>query len=217
MRENIYNQENYYLSLTGYFTKFKDKISTTRFNKDQNVPSIGICSADRCFQAINHGKVDYKGIELAAGISPAENLNFDISYTYTDNKVKESDTQNAVGKPESGSLKHNLMGKVTYKILKATPYLKAEWQGDRYRAPSDYDSLGKYYKNVFLLSLGLGYEINKDWHLNMGVYNLLNKNFTNDFIKTTSSQNGSTTETWNNAYNRVEEGRRYWLSLSANF
>ncbi|WP_034554946.1 TonB-dependent receptor domain-containing protein [Helicobacter apodemus] len=214
----IYNQENYYLSLTGYFTKFKDKISSTRFEQNQNVPSIGVCSAQRCFQAINHGKVDYKGIELAAGITPAPNLSFDLAYTYTDNKVKESDTQNAIGKPESGSLKHNLMGKATYKILKTTPYLKAEYQGNRFRDPSEYSSVNRYYKNVFLLSLGLGYEINKDWHLNMGVYNLLNKNFTQDFIKTTSTdRNGQVTETWYNAYNRVEEGRRYWLSLSANF
>ncbi len=39
------------------------------------IPGIGTCNADRCFRAINHGKVEYKGVELGAGISPLDNLN----------------------------------------------------------------------------------------------------------------------------------------------
>ncbi|MDA3969248.1 TonB-dependent ferric enterobactin receptor CfrA [Helicobacter ibis] len=209
-----YNTDLFYIGATGYITDFKDKISSVSIQKDAIVPNTNrICTPfggrTTCSQAINHGEVEYRGIELQAGISPFENLNFDFGYSYTDSNIKESLAKETIGTQVAYTLKHNINAKASYKILNFTPYIKAEWQGDRYRDPSEYESLGKTYKNIFLLSFGASYEINPNWTLNGGIYNLLNKDFTNEFIYDGSG--------YYNAYNRVEEGRRFWLSLTGTF
>lgn len=202
----IYNQNSYYLSATGFLTDFKDKISNVSISQNANIPGIGVCSYTRCSQVINHGEVRYMGVELAAGITPVENLSFDVSYTYLDTEIKDSNTTASIGKPEIGSLKHNVTGKIGYKIQKLSTYLKGQWQGDRYAG----DSAFEYYKNVFLLGIGGSYAFNENWSLNASVSNLLNKNFTDSFIE--SGQN-----TYVSMYNRIEEGRRLWVSLIGNF
>ena len=68
----IYNKNSYYLSATGFLTDFKDKISSISIAKDANIPSVGTCTYERCFQAVNHGEVRYMGAELAAGITSVE-------------------------------------------------------------------------------------------------------------------------------------------------
>lgn len=201
----IYNKNSYYLSATGFLTDFKDKISSISITKGANIPSVGTCTYDRCFQAVNHGEVRYMGAELAAGITPVESLSLDVSYTYLDTEIKNSNTISSIGKPEVGSLKHNVVGKVSYKIQKFSTYLKGQWQGDRYAGNDAF----KYYKNVFLLGLGGSYVFNENWRLNASVSNLLNKNFTDSFVK---NQN-----TYISMYNRIEEGRRLWVSLTGNF
>ncbi|HAA1513472.1 TPA_asm: ferric enterobactin uptake receptor, partial [Campylobacter coli] len=60
----IYNNDLFYVSATGFLTNFKDKISSQSYNNSEPIPGIGTCDADRCSRAINHGKVEYKGVEL---------------------------------------------------------------------------------------------------------------------------------------------------------
>jgi len=56
-------------------------------------------------------------------------------------------------------------------------------------------------------------EINKNWNLNAGIYNLFDKDFTDSYE--TYSNKG--TLAYVNTYNRIEEGRRLYLSLNGRF
>ncbi|HAA2232120.1 TPA_asm: ferric enterobactin uptake receptor [Campylobacter jejuni] len=169
----IYNNDLFYVSATGFLTNFKDKISTQRYDKNNMIPGIGTCNADRCFRAINHGKVEYKGVELGAGISPLDNLNVNFAYTYLDSEVKEAQDKSVIGKPEQDSLKHNIMLKTEYSFYnKITPWIKGEWQIDRYMGDTN---------------------INRESYQNSG------------------------TTTWVNTYNRIEEGRRIYISINGSF
>ncbi|MBQ3167258.1 MAG: TonB-dependent receptor, partial [Campylobacter sp.] len=71
----------------------------------------------------------------------------------------------------------------------------------------------EYYKDIFLASLGVAVEINKNWNLNAGIYNLFDKDFTDSYE---TYSNGGTL-TYVNTYNRIEEGRRLYLSLNGRF
>ncbi|EKN7438793.1 TonB-dependent siderophore receptor [Campylobacter jejuni] len=208
----IYNNDLFYVSATGFLTNFKDKISTQRYNKDDMIPGIGTCDANRCFKAINHGKVEYKGIELGAGISPLDNLNVNFAYTYLDSEVKEAQDKSVIGKPEQDSLKHNIMLKTEYSFYnKITPWIKGEWQIDRYMGDTNINR--EYYKDIFLASMGVRYDINKQWSINAAIYNLFNKSFTDGW----ESYQNSGAPTWVNTYNRIEEGRRIYISINGNF
>lgn len=198
--------------VTGFITTFKDKISSRNYKNNDEIPSIGSCSADRgCYQAINLGEVEYKGLETSLGLKPIKDLNLDFAWTYLDTKTKESDVASEVGKPVLGSLKHNLSAKASYKYRKFTPWIKGEFQKDRYMGNTNINR--EYYKDIFLASLGLRYDVNKNWNLNFAVYNLFDKDFTDSFE---SYKNGATTS-WVNTYNRIEEGRRYYLQITGNF
>ena len=68
----------------------------------------------------------------------------------------------------------------------------------------------EYYKNVFLMTAGGTYAFNDSWKLNVAIHNLLDKKFTDSFA-------GNPTDGYVSQYNRIEEGRRFWVSLTGNF
>ncbi|EAI4448423.1 TonB-dependent ferric enterobactin receptor CfrA [Campylobacter lari] len=208
----VYNNDLFYISATGFLTNFKDKISSQKFDKDSMISGIGKCEAESCYQAINHGKVEYKGIELGAGITPIDHLNLDLAYTYLDSEVKDAQDKTVIGKPEIDSLKHNIMLKASYNIFnKFSPWIKGEWQIDRYMGDTNINR--EYYQDVFLASMGVRYDINKNWNINAAIYNLFDKSFTNDW----ESYKNKGEDTWVNTYNRIEEGRRIYISINGSF
>ena len=75
----------------------------------------------------------------------------------------------------------------------------------------------EYYKDVFLASLGVRYDINKNWNINVSVENLFDKDFTDSFESYQATSRGVTTTTWVNTYKRIEEGRRYYLQVNGSF
>lgn len=208
-----YDNSMFNAGVTGFFTTFKDKIASRSYKQNEQIPNIGVCNSARgCSQAINLGKVEYRGVEANAGLKPMKDFNLNFAYTYLDTEVKESSVKSEVGKPVSGSLKHSLSAKASYKIYnKFMPWIKGEWQKDRYMGNANINR--EYYKDVFLASLGMRYEINKNWNLDFSVYNLFDKDFTNDF----ESYINRGAMAWVNTYNRIEEGRRYYLQITGNF
>ncbi|AJC92037.1 ferric enterobactin uptake receptor [Campylobacter subantarcticus LMG 24377] len=208
----IYNNELFYISATGFLTNFKDKISSSSFKQGENISNIGSCNADKCMKATNHGEVEYKGIELGVGITPIEHLNLDLAYTYLDSEVKEASQSSLIGKPEDGDLKHNIVLKASYNIFnKFTPWIKGEWQIDRYMGDDNINR--EYYKDVFLTSVGMRYDINKKWSINASIYNLFDKKFDDSW----ESYKNKDKDVWVNTYNRIEEGRRFYISVNGNF
>ncbi|MBO7155639.1 MAG: TonB-dependent receptor [Campylobacter sp.] len=202
-----YSDDIFDMAVTGFITDFKDKISSISYSQGDTISNIGVtCNStrNRCSQAINHGEVQYMGVEVSAGVRPISDMNLNLAYTYLDTEIKESDTKDSVGKPVDDSLKHNIVVKADYSINSTfTPWVKGEWQIDRYMGDTNINR--EYYKDIFLASLGVAVEINKNWNLNAGIYNLFDKDFTDGYVDGV------------NTYNRVDEGRRYYLSLNGRF
>lgn len=71
----------------------------------------------------------------------------------------------------------------------------------------------EYYKDIFFASMGVRYDINKQWSINAAIYNLFNKSFTDGW----ESYQNSGAPTWVNTYNRIEEGRRMYISINGSF
>ena len=201
--------------LTGFYTVFKDKLASRRYTNGQQMAGVVCNSSAGCSQAINLGKVEYKGLEASLGLKPIENLDFKLSYTYLDTKVKESTLASEIGKPVTDSLKHSLSAKASYKYQNFTPWIKGEFQKDRYMGNTNINK--EYYKDVFLASLGVRYDINKNWNINVSVENLFDKDFTDSFESYQATSRGVTTTTWVNTYRRIEEGRRYYLQVNGSF
>jgi len=210
-----YDNDFFYASATGFLTNFDDKISTQNIAMNSPVVGVGTCLAASCSQAINHGKVEYKGLEFGTGLTLFENLNFDLSYTFLDSKIKESTNTASIGKPELNSLKHNIVAKASYKFHKITPWIRGEWQIDRYMGDTNLNR--EYYKDIYLASMGVSYELSKNWSINASIYNLFDKNFTDSYETYQSVSNGVSTTNYVNAYNRIEEGRRLYLSINGRF
>ncbi len=72
----------------------------------------------------------------------------------------------------------------------------------------------EYYQDVFLASMGVRYDINKKWSINAAIYNLFDKSFTNAWE---SYKNKDDKDVWVNTYNRIEEGRRIYISINGSF
>lgn len=71
----------------------------------------------------------------------------------------------------------------------------------------------EYYKDIFLASMGVRYDINKQWSINAAIYNLFDKSFTNGWEFYTNKSDTVPV----NTYNRIEEGRRLYVSINGNF
>lgn len=75
----------------------------------------------------------------------------------------------------------------------------------------------EYYKDIFLASMGVRYDINKQWSINAAIYNLFDKSFTNSWESYEITNKSSTKTAWVNTYNRIEEGRRIYISINGSF
>lgn len=98
---------------------------------------------------------------------------------------------------------------------KITPWIKGEWQIDRYMGDTNINR--EYYKDIFLASMGVRYDINKQWSINAAIYNLFDKSFTNSWESYEITNKNSTKTAWVNTYNRIEEGRRIYISINGSF
>ena len=230
----IYQADKFYIGLTGFVTDFKDKLELVDIKQNSQIPHVGKCEYEKgCMQQVNVGKVRYMGIELAAGVTPVENLNLDLSYTYLDSEIKEIREKDKakIGKPLEGDLEHNLILKASYKVADFTPWIRGQWQGNRYagktwndyptQKESEYiEESMEYYDDVFLIDIGMGYEINENWNLNFAIKNLFDHKFTDEFIPYISYDSRNKkfdTKAYQNKNYNTEEGRRFWVSLTGSF
>ena len=81
-------------------------------------------------------------------------------------------------------------------------------------------SVSEYYEPYFLLHLSANYHFTPTLRAHFGIYNLLNHDFV-DYVPVTniaaSGAQYAYTNTYTNNYNYIREGRRYYLSISADF
>ncbi len=176
-------------------------------------------------------EIAIKRLEKALADVKDYDLNFNLSYTF--NKTRQtSGPQNGI--PLTDIPQHSLNGAITFAYKNVSAYLRGEFRAMQLRnnlggrgsvTPAAIEAfkaanpgVSEYYKPYFLCHIGVGYQINKMFRLNFGIYNLFNQNFI-DYIAINSGTGGgaSASPTYLNNYNYVREGRRYYISLNMDF
>ncbi len=192
-------------SIMAFHTEFKDKIQEIRpcqgatADKD-NYANWNCTVGSEKYWFIsskdNIDKAQMQGIEATLDYALLENLKFGSSYTYTKSKQKTGDFQ---GQPLNKMPKHMFNANLSYDATSLWNF----WTQYNYRGKtSDYLSrtaMADGTPAYATLDLGLVFKVTKDVTFTAGVYNLANKEITND------------------EYDVVIDGRRYTVGLNYRF
>jgi len=197
------NRDNITTSLTVFNTDFKDRISS--FTACQDTAGNGsrivtgncvINGAEFKFiqDTINVDKANLRGAEATANWQATEALRLSGNYTFSDSEQKTGSNK---GRPLGDTPRHMLNGALDYALTEPLSL----WSQANLRGKSaSYGRRGATKTPSFTqVDTGANYQISKDLKLGVAVYNLLDKQITDK------------------DFNRVYDGRRYWMSLSLEF
>lgn len=175
-------------------------------------------NVDAFGQSTNVDEAVTRGIELATRLPVAQGWALSANYTWTESEQKSGPN---AGKPLGDTPEHALNARLTWDISPQwNTWLRLEARSERFRDPGSSaatraarQTLGDY-KGYGMLHLGGSYQVNKSVTVNAAIYNLANK----DFIDYRPYQApGAATPTWSSVYVNNMDGRRLWLSVSADF
>jgi len=199
------NRDNLSTSLTFFNTEFKDRITNIRtcediegikLDKDKHVIS-GNCHIEGIEylftqKPINVNKANLRGIEATLNWQATDALRFSSNYTYSESEQKTGSNK---GNPLNDTPRHMINGSVDYAVSEPLSL----WTHANLRGRSEDSSLEET-PSFTLVDTGANYKLSKNLNLGFAVYNLFDKQIGKD-----------------NGFNRVYDGRRYWLSISAEF
>ncbi|MDR2342681.1 MAG: TonB-dependent receptor [Campylobacteraceae bacterium] len=183
-------------SLTIYHSEFKDKIESYDVCDSNASTALPFCtqsSADHYgypgmpsldlnggpySRAIRYKNVDgamIEGIEITLSYNILSNLVFGTTYTYTKSEQKSGDNK---GKPLNNTPKHVLNANVDYKLTSKF----SVWSQYNYRGkyPEVGDTTTITNKSYSFVDLGAVYKLKNNIKLTAGLYNVLNKEITNE-------------------------------------
>lgn len=192
------------LTVTGFYTKFKNKIDYAGTYNDE-----GSIVAQ---QRINLGRVDAKGVEVAVKTQPVFGVRLSAGYTYTDSKVKTKDADN-YGQPVSSLPKHSITARADYEDNGFNAYVRLRAKLDTPNIASKTglpDSKYPEYNDWTTVDVGLGYRFLKNHRIAFAVNNVFDKEFI-DWGETTGKGG---TVSYTNLYRDYMTGRNYWLSYN---
>ena len=200
--------------LSGSFTVFNSQFKNKVVSFDTGVVSPQ--AAPRTIYVYdNVDKVDIKGIEMSGAWPINKQWKLSGNYTYTDSRRQ--------GGKETSLSKTSLDGKPLDKTPKHVANLKLDWTPfEKLNAYASATYTGKSYWAAFrnysmdvrerpaatTFDLGLGYQINKTFSVNAAVLNVGDKIVPVDLSASPANRTGN----W-----MVDEGRRYWLTLTGKF
>ncbi|RHW20749.1 TonB-dependent receptor [Pseudomonas jilinensis] len=145
-----------------------------------------------CLEYENIAKVRLQGLELSAGVDLLTNLRLDSNYTYLDAIDRSADQRLA------DRSRHRANATLAWAVQpQLATRLRSEYHGSQYRSATERDRPG-----YTLLSWYVDYELNHNLSLHGGIENLTDKRLANDDPE---------------RYDRADEGRRYFVGLSARF
>ena len=226
---SIISDNDYFnVSLTGFYTDFKDRISSiSGISNNQSVGNTGFtCSAiSGCSYYVNIGKAKTYGVEVALDIKPINianhgDISLNTAYTYTFSKITKDSNASNVGSRLTNVPLHNFNASLNYDSEFVGGYLRGEIKAGIYRGNPNTPNtaaatLGEYYKPIYLMHIGAYIAPTKHFRINFAVYNLLGTDFID--YESYMGGNGGNTLTYANNYNYIREGRRYFMSLQFDF
>lgn len=191
------------LTVTGFYTKFKNKI-----DYEGTYDGSSIVSQKR----INLGRVDAKGVEVAVKTQPIFGVRLSAGYTYTDSKVKTKGADN-YDEPVSSLPKHSITARADYEDNGFNAYVRLRAKLDTPNIASKTglpDSKYPEYNDWTTVDVGLGYRFLKNHRIAFAVNNVFDKEFI-DWGETTGKGG---TVSYTNLYRDYMTGRNYWLSYN---
>lgn len=201
-------------SITGFITDFKNQISSEELDGIQN----GInCGSDICTRAINLGKTQTKGIEIAFNTKSFNGFSVNSSYTFMDNRYKNGQKNWFGGDRIENLPRHIAMLKLNYEKGKFNSYIKTRARLDtiaKAKGGGKGNLPWQKYKPFYIVDLGLNYKINKQSSLNFAIQNLFDKNF---FDPQITKWVGNNPAGYANRYQDYTEGRSFWISYKYDF
>lgn len=213
-------------NLTGFHTKFKDKIDT------QNVPNclaaggpvpgcldLGVWERNgvpvaNFSQRVNVDTATIQGFELGGRIPLFEGWSFSGNYTLTASEITSGAKR---GQPLGSQPRHSLNLGLNWRVNERfNAWVRGEYRAKQFN-DMNWEKEQVFYNPYWLASLGGSYMVNKNVTLSAAVYNLFDKNFV-DYGPTKVGASAPTAATsWSNSYRQVLEGRRLWVSANITF
>ncbi|TQR59067.1 TonB-dependent receptor domain-containing protein [Campylobacter troglodytis] len=206
------------LTLTGYYTNFKDAITSRSYQPNTAMPNGITCEGQgiTCGIPENVDKAVLYGAEVLFGTGRdfkemTGGFGIDTSFAYTKTKRKSGEFN---GKPLNNIAKFNASAKLSFEKGSWGSYLRyiGKLRTPTFGVHSANVGPGKHYKDVHTVDLGLSYKTKENLSLSFVVNNLLNFN-TIDYF---TYQSGNS-QSYSNSYQRMIPGRNYWLNLRADF
>jgi outer membrane receptor for ferrienterochelin and colicins len=157
----------------------------------QRMPTCAV-AGKTCLNYRNVGRVEMQGIELGGGMALSAKWHLDANYMYLDARDKTTDSLLADRSRHSGNAQL-----AWFANDRLTTSAKLEYIGAQYRSATTADRPG-----YTLVSLYLDYDINSRLSVNTGIENITDKRLANDDAS---------------VYARADEGRRYFVSVTAKF
>lgn len=192
------NHDNFNLSLTAYKTYFDDKIQKSTICDRRSTSTTGDSSCiylgydyEAIAQYNNADEAELKGFEASSRYDFSQFLSVNANYTFSDSEVTKGKGK---GNPLNNYPKHMFNVGVDYQPL---DQLKL-WSKARYRGKTLEDGTNQVPAYV-LADIGANYDISKNFAVNLGVYNMFDKEI--GFEK----------------YNKILDGRKYAIGLLYNF
>ncbi|WDL69340.1 TonB-dependent receptor [Helicobacter winghamensis] len=205
-------------TLTGFYTDFKNAISTQNYGNAQALPDgYGNCGYAECSIYENVDKAIISGLELSIKTQALlthlipNGVYVDFNYALTETERKSGTKK---GTDLNDVPRHNLSTKLTYKTSRLDTYIR--YVGKLKTPTSNTHTAnvgpGEYFKDVHTIDLGMNYRFMGGWTLGAVINNLLDK----DFVDYTTYMDGKRMRYTNN-YQRMIPGRNLWLTLRAEF
>lgn len=221
----VYEGNDFRLSATAFHTKFDNKLQQRSLGTDTNGDGVideyeywtdgpqyvggdGELYYRRLIQNFNVDKATISGLELAGDWSITPALSARASYTYTKSKQK---TGEYAGFPLARTPEHMASLRFDWQtpVDGVDSWLSANYHGSEINSglrigsngtPVEINGqTGRKYAAYTTVDLGANYQLTEMATLNAAVYNVFNK------------------EVVASDFNTVQEGRRLWLGLTANF
>ena len=197
------NGEGFSMGLTLFHNSFTDKFLRVRCSPetDPDRPECSVPNSSGNYPTtfINIDEAITYGVEASVGIRLTEGLRLGSGYTYTDSEQK---TGNTAGLPLTNTPKHLFNISLDWDPTeRVNGWVKVSYRG------KESDTTGAISQGNFIQAsytiadIGASYRLSRGLALRVGVSNLLDKEVLPDGIN----------------YNRVLDGRRYWLATNFNF
>jgi len=161
-------------------------------------------------QSVNIDKARTRGVEAAGRFAFTPALSLSVNYTYTETEQLSGAEK---GLPLVGIPKHMVNGNLRWKLGdKASVWTRAEIRSSRYRGSNAQQTALGDFRSYEVFHLGGSYQITPAFRLAATVYNVLDT----DYAVYVPYASGTAT-VFTPAYSINQEGRRLWISATADF